>query len=662
MTRGERPGAAPLSIDPGVGSIEVAGAIAFGTLAAAVVIGVSLTLLGAFSPIPVAVLAVATGVWMARPVWRAGRPRRLTLPADMAVLVLVIAWIAVNAAFAGQHVFTERDPGVYLDAGWWLTDHGRSQLEFAPGLVEETDGSFSMSGYWDDRGDGALSTQFPDGLPVVLAIAGVAGAGGLFVAPVVLGGLALLAVYLLATRFVGRWWALLAAASLGVNLVHVHFSRDAYTEPMTLALVFGGGWLLIHSMTRPVLAWSAGLVIGSALLVRIDVLLVLAVLPLIAVVGLIGDSPVTVPLRRAGVVIVGLLALGLVHLMEASPLYWSVYDRRLTLVAIALGAASVGVAVVYRWRAPITGFVDRHRRVLADSALVVLGLAVAYLWVLRPLGPADHGPTRPFIGELLGREGSTPDPTRTMAEMTGVWLWWYLGPVLVAGLAGLLTMARRVVIEREPGAAYLTGSVLVMGALYLWRPSINPEQLWAMRRFLPVVLPGLTVLAAWWLASLMPGLRRGRGVFAVVAALIMLSPIVRTAPVADAEPLEGAYGLVLTVCDALPEEAVLFAAGTAADGIWGPPLRVFCDVPVVVTSGPRLQPLLVQARAQGLDPLWFGSGCRPPGAVVVSTAAAFPIVELTVTRPPDDFVDDFYGVEVIRPEPIEPFVCEGDPG
>ena len=122
---------------------------------------------------------------------------------------------------------------------------------------------------------------------------------------------------------------------------------------------------------------------------------------------------------------------------------------------------------------------------------------------------------------LLQRLQRLPvDPTRTYAEDSLYWVIWYIGlpTVLLGGvrpgparapvLSALLTWEDPVGAWRELGGAARhlpAGS----GAI-LWNPAIVPDQPWASRRLVVLVLPGL-ILCALWAAAWLTGHARDRG-------------------------------------------------------------------------------------------------------------------------------------------------------
>jgi hypothetical protein len=188
-------------------------------------------------------------------------------------------------------------------------------------------------------------------------------------------------------------------------------------------------------------------------------------------------------------------------------------------------------------------------------------------------------------------EGVTVDGTKTYVEDTVVWLAWYLGPVALGlGLAGLGVAVSRSVGGRWPPSA-TAATVLISGmtALYAWNPRVAPDQVWAMRRYVPITVPGLLVFGALALHAVWtPAARRiGRVLAGAIAAVLVVAaaapPALATSAASGTRELRGARRAVESTCDALPEHAVVLipSRGPFAER-FAPALRAFCHVDVAV--------------------------------------------------------------------------------
>src|SRR5436190_8524169 len=239
-----------------------------------------LAMAGAYRPaaaIPLAVLAAAGLLWLARPA-TAGRPRvaaRADVLAALGAVGVAVVSAVVNARYSAQHVVADRDPGIYLWFGRWVSDHGSLLLDnpkrFFPtvqhGVLAQC--PVTCRGAPGDR----LYVQFLHGLPVTLGAAGwIGGAGAITKVNAALGGVSLLAFYALGTRLLRPLFALAATAALAVSFPQVYFARDTYSEILAQLLLFGGLWLLWEARWRRSarVAGVAGLALGLTCGVRID--------------------------------------------------------------------------------------------------------------------------------------------------------------------------------------------------------------------------------------------------------------------------------------------------------------------------------------------------------------------------------------------------------
>ncbi len=177
--------------------------------------------------------------------------------------------------------------------------------------------------------------------------------------------------------------------------------------------------------------------------------------------------------------------------------------------------------------------------------LVIVGLAGLaarpYLQTVRAsLGPAEAR----FVGTLQRLAGLRVDPTRLYSEDTLYWVIWYAGiaTVLLAGFGAALLVRRclRALFSWEDtsgiGLNWALPLAIVLGgsAAVLWQPFTVPDQPWASRRLVPVVIPGL-ILVAIWAAAWLARRARDRAAGAVTAGFVsvfcvgaMLLPAVTT--------------------------------------------------------------------------------------------------------------------------------------
>ncbi len=604
-------------------SLVVAGAVLVGQFRPAVVV-----------PALVVVL-VATWRLVPAPVV----PTRSAALATVSAFALGAVWLLVNVPYASRYVVVTRDPGFLTLEGFWLTDHAAPDLPAgsAEAVAAQVPG-FSASAGAYFLADGDLHAQGAKLLPGLLGLGGwAAGDTGVLVANLLVGTVALLAVFGLARRVVGGWWALLPVVALGASIPMVVFSRAAYTEPLNVALVFGAltfAWTAFE--TR---CWwrhlMAGALVGATALARIDG--AASVIGFIAGLALAAAAPLLPRPRRraqtgflaASAAALVLVAVGYADLRVHSPGYLADLGSQFSLLAGAL-LATVAVAVVItvpRAWDPVRRVVVRRRRGLARAAVVaVVLLAVVlstrFLWLPgHDLDPAS-GYSQLVVG-LQGREGMAVEPTRSYDDWSIRWLSWYYGwPMVVLSFAGLAVLAHRAVARRDPRLLVLLAVIAAPSALYLWRVSITPDQVWAMRRLLPVTLPGFLVATAVTLHALWETRRRWARVLAgVLAAVVAATPFATWGPLFQVPEQDGRLGEARAVCAALPSDKVVYVQAGGPNYL--PTLRSLCDVEVIRTDAPPTAGQLAAVReAWGVpvvsvvafrpDDLPFAGGVVPP--------------------------------------------------
>ncbi|TQL03687.1 glycosyltransferase family 39 protein [Cellulomonas sp. SLBN-39] len=566
------------------------------------------TLLGALHAALVLPVAGALAVLVVRSVPHHA-PRRGAAPAAGVALLAAAAWACWGVTHVGQYVVVARDPGFLTLEGLWLAGHpdasvpvgGAAAVASAvPGVLADAE-AFTQVG-------GALHAQGNKTVPALLGLAGqVAGTHAVLAAGVVIGAVALLAVYVLGRELVGPVWALLPPTTLALSLPFLTFTRSAYTEPTTTALVALGVALLVRAVRsgRATHAAWAGCAVGLAGAARIDGAIVVGALVVaLAAVALVTRDTSVRSRRRsqldaAAAPALALTALGYVDLALESPAYLVQHlpfagplAAGLVLTTV-VGRSLVAEPVARRlvgWRPDPAG---RAADVLGGCVAVVALVLVSRPWWLVSRSVDDAG-VAGAVGRQQLAEGLPLDPTRGYDEMTLTWLAWYVGwPLLVLGLTGAALVVRRAV--RRADAALLAAVVtLLLGALpYVVRVSITPDQLWAVRRLVPVAVPALLVLGVWALregcravvrrqpSSRVPAVRV---VLGAAAVLVALWPLSVWSQVHDVAEQDGRLDEARAACARLEDVGVSRVLWVHSSPFqYAATLRIVCDVEVVQT-------------------------------------------------------------------------------
>ncbi len=644
---------------------------------------------GRFTPRNLALiwlLPIFVLVWRRRAAIYQWRPVRLLPPRLTIHQLAFLAYLPVALwLFCRPHQFVKgaADAGVYVNLAANINRTGRVLIHdpdlaaldrrldayllrpLPPGDVAPY---LLLPGFYvTDPAQGAVVPQFYPLYPVWQAIA--LRLGGLEAALMTTGLWAVwgsLALYLTARAVGGRVAGWLALAGLTLTGLQIWFARYPTTETLTQSLVWLGLWALTRwlgaddrSRRLPDIC-LAGLLLGQTLLARIDMFFVLA-LPL----GLgIWIGLKARPLRRAGLGFALTLGLMAVHSFghawwQSRPYFLSTYGYLLRVMVEKWGVWSTGLvalgALIWlfgRYRVRLSTLLPWERLLRGLGAAAVLGLA-AYAWFIRPQTAAITYPDW-YSGQavpLLDQEN-----LRRLA--------WYLSPLGV--WLGCLGIAW-VVWRGRARHLFSLGLGLFFTLLYVWRIQANPLQVYVMRRYVPVVMPYLTLCAAVWLASGMIRPNFWQRAAAATTAALWLAAL---AWLARGLVTQVDYVGLPAQLDALnaqfaPHSVLLFndPAAVGQGDILGTPLRFLYQQTVFdlrQTEALDTAALAAQVRAWAAtrSVYWLavpGGVAWPLPAVQLERAGAYTIVtqalEESYTQRPRAIVTQTWAGEIYRVQP-----------
>lgn len=529
---------------------------------------------------------------------------------------LAVGFAVVNAPFASENLLVDRDPDIYTLTAWWLVDNP------APGMPSP---SPSLGGAGFPVVEGLLRPQGQHLAPALAAVPGwVLGYEAVLAANIAIGACALLAVYWAGRTLVGPWWALLPPTALSVSLPMLAFSRSLYTEPVAMALFWTGCAALVlavrHGRARDLVL--AGTALGAVSLARIDGLLVVIGLA-VALAGVVVTHPSWwADRRRWWPFLVLVAAVPWAVLAYLDVLLWAgPYIRALAPQLLLMRTAAVAavvltlVLVAVPWPQRL-----RERVARAWPALLGLGavgvLAAFAVLLTRPWWYVARFPIEnTLVSGLQGQAGVPQDPFQTYAELSLNWMAWFVGwPSVVLGVLGLPLLV--LLSRHHPERLVLVLVALPTTLVYLWQPSITPDQVWAVRRFLPVAFPVLLLGAAFLLDRLTgsPALRGGRGrrvAAGALAAVGVLAVVVPTGVNLDqlfrSTQKSGVQAGVERFCDQVGDRpTVVVGANT-----YLPTVIAVCQVPAVRVVDGSAQGLADAVAALGTDEASVVTGNGP---------------------------------------------------
>ena len=480
---------------------------------------------------------------------------------DVALLGLVGGSFALYSRPA-EYVINSRDPGVYALVADRLARTGellaRDPLVGAVAPFHPFEQGIKYPGFYI-FGQDLIVPQFFPGPFAFLAFGNLAGGlwGSLYVVPV-LGALAVGMAFLLGSELFGRWAGLLGATLLAVSYSQVWWARHPSSEVITQLFVLSGLWLTVRFVRSggPATGVVAGLLLGGAMLVRVDAFLAAMALPALAGYDLFVRRPFWrwlypgVPLALAALA-------ALIYLNTTGGRYLNLIygrhdlDEALKIVPYAVGGAALVLGAVWTLRARHGERMERWMRVrgarvAVPCALVVTGAALwGYFvlpipWESLPDGSRDYDAYREQI----------------LVRLT----WFATPPVALLALLGLVLAARR------PDAAKFVflGAVLSFAVLYTIVPNVAPDLPWATRRFVPAAFPGVALLAGFAVVETGRGLARlrspraGLALSGTLAALALVWTVQTALPVVTFRELEGAVAAFDRAERLVPESRVLF--------------------------------------------------------------------------------------------------------
>lgn len=496
---------------------------------------------------------------------------------DVIAMVAIVLWCVWNVGLSSQHILTDSDPATYANASAWLVNHSTLQIYTANpfGDVQQIGpGSPGFDNVFYDTG--RVYAQGQHLSQVLMGLGGrLVGIENVLMLAPITGGLALLAVYSFARRLARPRWALVAIAVLGVSLPFIHFSREAFTEPLAMSFIFGTLVALwTASKNGRLEAWLlASLFAGAAIMTRIDSYLAIIGIVLYVLINL----ALTAPRKRkssaigsamflSGVVVFSWLAMQDLKILSLP--YFLFHKEYIKQEIIALCSVVIAGAAVVAvcWKTKLLKWLDKLTRSWRAVAVPILIIGSTLVLASRPIWMTAESPRQGVnIASIQSREGVPIEP-RIYTELTVDWVVWYIGPITaVLGIIGASLIAAGVMRSKKQIAALAIILMFVAtAAVYMVQPSVSPAQIWASRRMLPVIMPSLMVFGAAVMDMIdrkyLNKITMG-GLFAVfMGASVVITPLIVSKPfLATKQMVE--LSLIQGVCDSLPKNAAVLWIG-----------------------------------------------------------------------------------------------------
>ena len=462
------------------------------------------------------VLGASGWVLAAAWAWYRWRRRRVQTPAFAAapraesVIVLLILALAgtLYAGWPKESLLAQRDEAIYTLHAMHLLRTGEDRIDMsALGIFDSatrqamvTDKALQLPGIYPtgDRWSFQFSALPSAWMAQLTATIGDAGLFRLNAILSLLSGLALLALLREWLPRGGGAWPLAALAVFAFNPAQVWVSRVNLSEPMAQWFTLSGLLLASLALRRRAtpLALVAGLVLGCAMLVRIDMLVTLLLVALAYPASRLlwrDERTDSRPWFALGAGMGLMVVVAAVYYATSVGTYWSdlaYYVQPLIWAALAMCAAYV---LMSSRVVPLPS--SRWLHAGATVAIAMIVGAFAYAAFIRPyFGPYKLIESH-FVPSLVGKR----DFRELSLHNLAAYLSW---PLLVVSLAGAVLLLRQLAARiADPFSLVLCSVVLGTSIVFLWSPMVSPDHVWASRRFVPTVIPGAILLATWLMAA-----------------------------------------------------------------------------------------------------------------------------------------------------------------
>jgi hypothetical protein len=480
------------------------------------------------------------------------------------LLVLAVIYFG----YPNESILGGRDMGIYANHGIFIANHGYLNPDYP--IPYESSGFYLLGLFATPN---SITIQFGHLYPSWLAQAyNTFGIEGLFRMNALLALLSLGLFRGLLNRFVSTPFAVLGVLFLGFNVSQIWLARITLTEIMTQM------WIMAAFITadialqedQPSLARWSGVFFGFTALCRIDSFLFLPLIIIAnSIVRFLGQNDndnkeIFWKSLYQGAFPVFLLALSYYYFFSRP--YFSHVSVQLSMIGGLLG-----VAIVWCWT---SYYVKKLIQKQSIYLIVIFGIVATTLISVFLYGHIIRPYLEPF--STFNLPGHALNGTRSFRENSIVNLGLYLSvPVLYLALGGWLVSFWHTWFLRK--WEWLLPMITISGfaTLYLYDPSITPDHYWAIRRFVPIVIPGFILFCMFGLDNISNYIKN-RIWQNVLIAVISMSLLVFTyyidKPIAAHAENDGYWQQLSVLAKTIPDDGIILAEKNDTSEIYNTPL------------------------------------------------------------------------------------------
>lgn len=480
-------------------------------------------------------------------------------------LILFFASI-VYLGFPTESIYIDRDQGVYTNHAIYMANHGRSDI-FYP-WPENLNALFGPSwagfpgffGFYP-----RMIGQFPHGFTIWLSQAYASfGYFGLVRLNGVFALLAAAIFYQLVRIILPQRYALGATFLFAFNPAQIWLARITLAEVLVQLFVLSGLLLLTLAIKdqNKILARWGGIFVAFSALIRLDSFMLL---PLLMLAHLLHKTITSTEKRGSSEVwrtlyetAFPLFALSYMYYHVINPWYYAAHQSIIQPAVVASGILLALLLFLPRFVLVKMSAAIRSRLFVFGLSFAVLLLAVFGYWVRPQL--------EPFA--LLPNSNS-----RSFIELTLVNLAQYLSfPAVWIAIPGWLALAWAML--RKNAETHLIALWIVGGGsalIYLYNPHVTPDHFWAIRRFVPMVIPALIAFAAYgvWLGLKLLSQRSAKIGEALGFLGVVLFLGLANFRILGFSEFKGAFKQIEALAKKLPQDEIILADGYS---MWISPL------------------------------------------------------------------------------------------
>jgi hypothetical protein len=473
---------------------------------------------------------------------------------DVLFILCLFFMVIIYLGYPHESIFGGRDQGIYSNSAVFIAKTGGLYVDF-PVFSSNEYKSF-LPGL-NKLGE-TISVQFSHLFSVWLAQAFFTfGKYGLFGMNAIFGIVSVILFRLLLSEYVEKNYSIIGSLLLGFNVGEIWHSRLTLTEVFTQIMILSSLLFLLWSFKKNEYAWAgwAGFTLGVAVLCRIDSILLIPLLTCSCLIfALITGEMHRKKWDRFFITFLPVCVLAIAYYYFCSYLYFlDLLPRIVSMLILTF----LLIFLFLLLRRKISKFTDKWFRMFFYTLLCAVTVLFVFAHLVRP-----H--LDPYV--LYNLPGTGLDQTRTYQEESLSVLIKYLSvPVAYCGLIGWIMALKKVLLDKE--IDWVVPLVVIGGfsVLYIYNPNISPDQYWAIRRFVPIIIPGFIMLFVYSMQHIILILKKKTTyalylVITILFSLVILSNYVyNITPIAFYHEQDGTWDNIETIAKEIPKDGIVLS-------------------------------------------------------------------------------------------------------